>query len=1228
METNRVLTALKGESSFGMLKQDDVKALPSKLLRNLGEEQVQELSKEAVGALFDSDLLSLDTASFKRTVHKLTEDQFIEGLDVITEKMTQHANEGMPWRPPLSLQNSINNEFFRRMSKHSAGQKLQMFTDYMCPYVSGLPLHQFRKLPPHKDHVEGMLNCFEMSYEDLSDPLRNNFVKWVHSADKEVNITRFGKFILDVPSHLMIDLFRDQPQIVKDFVMSGKFLELDPLNKKFKSFQQTVIKTLLKYDQTSFDSIKFLDMLGMALCEIPFNRVKDSMGKTAVMHLTKYLLNKCEGKEELLSKSLDMCTSDAASRLARYKTYESKRTVQKASTRVKKKEAYRPDVNQFKLMRDLADSLFEEKDLKSISSTEMEEVAGALSGLKPKQLEELPKQAVLESFTTINKNKNMSPQQKKIVLKKAKEAGLKVKSLSEVGELVTELKPEDFEDIPPENLLSGISELREKSASFDKLQKKAIAKKMEKADINMVLEKNLGDFAQEISLEKLEEIDEESINMTVLKDQKWDRGQAAKLIEIYRNGSDDVITNEQLHVMGSTITGLKCSDVWGMYNDEMLSNAIVMSEVELYPDMEKCIRDKLHSALEDTRGQDYMKNDTDGDLREVLESIPPNILLHYPAEMLDELPEDLCQVAVQKIGQAQFSKLSPEVSKMMREKLASKALRCMEKVHGSSDLNETVVSDLGQLVCDLPHQNVSTMTEAGFNDALPYLSQCITEFDGSYRNEVVDLSKQYFGNETSEWDSAVVDTLGPVITLLNTSDIDKINGDVFMDSLRTIQPPESVSKEEKNQINYDGFYGKAVSEVVRQATATNSESSLRRRKRDITTLTYDVISVLGAANSAWTPEQLATMDFDDLVNSLQVLGSVSQWTEPQASAILTVLGSNLTTDYSSWSEDIVVQLRYILQHANEDLLSELPITSQVASSFSDVDFSNLQKSAIYQNFLSHNNVTVGELTSEQLVALGPLLCGSTSDDLELVLPEQISNAMKDLGQFSCFNQTHYDILYSAIKKSRGNESIDSAVLSTFGLIAAGMSVEDWSALPVDSMSFVDSKVFSVVDPTRIRDGLANEQIVASGILNAGAMYENKELYGVLSVEQQYAVLDTFGLERPEESEVSIELEDTIEESPVAEVTTEESPVAEETTEGNSTTSDSTETPTTDAPDVRVVEETTALVVNETTTSSVNETTAPDISKVVNAIKESGFSNIVPSAIINTMLICLVAAYNM
>ena len=53
-----------------------------------------------------------------------------------------------------------------------------------------------------------------------------------------------------------------------------------------------------------------------------------------------------------------------------------------------------------------------------------------------------------------------------------------------------------------------------------------------------------------------------------------------------------------------------------------------------------------------------------------------------------------------------------------------------------------------------------------------------------------------------------------------------------MDSLSIIQPPESVSKEDKNQINYDGFYGKAVSEVVRQATTSSSDSSLRRRKRD------------------------------------------------------------------------------------------------------------------------------------------------------------------------------------------------------------------------------------------------------------------------------------------------------------------------------------------------------------------------------------------------------------
>merc|ERR1712200_341231 len=147
--------------------------------------------------------------------------------------------------------------------------------------------------------------------------------------------------------------------------------------------------------------------------------------------------------------------------------------------------------------------------------------------------------------------------------------------------------------------------------------------------------------------------------------------------------------------------------------------------------------------------------------------------------------------------------------------------------------------------------------------------------------------------------------------------------------------------------------------------------------------------------------------------------------------------------------------------------------------------------------------------------------------------------------------------------------------------------------------------------------------------------------------------DTLGLERPEESEISIDLEDTAaEESTAEESTTEESTdgntTEEESNEGNTTEEESTEAPTTasDVPDVRVAEEATSSNVKETTTNvketstnknetttNVNETTTPvtatpDMSKVVNAIKESGFTNVVPSAIINTLLICLVAAYNM
>ncbi len=67
------------------------------------------------------------------------------------------------------------------------------------------------------------------------------------------------------------------------------------------------------------------------------------------------------------------------------------------------------------MMRDLAETLFEDTDLSNISSSEMEKAAGALSGLKPTDLDKLPEEVVLKSLDTIKKNKNMSPRQVRLI---------------------------------------------------------------------------------------------------------------------------------------------------------------------------------------------------------------------------------------------------------------------------------------------------------------------------------------------------------------------------------------------------------------------------------------------------------------------------------------------------------------------------------------------------------------------------------------------------------------------------------------------------------------------------------------------------------------------------------------------------------------------------------------------------------------------------------------------
>uniref|UniRef100_H2ZQB9 Stereocilin LRR domain-containing protein n=1 Tax=Ciona savignyi TaxID=51511 RepID=H2ZQB9_CIOSA len=230
---------------------------------------------------------------------------------------------------------------------------------------------------------------------------------------------------------------------------------------------------------------------------------------------------------------------------------------------VKKAKVTRVDLGQFSMMRELAGTLLEDKDLSSMSADEVKEVAGALGGLTTQDIDKLPDTAVLEAMSSIKDNTNLSPKQKRIMFKKAKKAGLTIQNsadIADLGELISEVPASELKMISTSDLKSSMKEFTKRAAGFSRSQKKAIVSKLQEMNLDDMLNENLGDFASEISLSKLKSM--QSVNLSQVRNQPWERGQAAKIVEMYRNGSEyTALTAELVSELGSTVIGLKCSDV-------------------------------------------------------------------------------------------------------------------------------------------------------------------------------------------------------------------------------------------------------------------------------------------------------------------------------------------------------------------------------------------------------------------------------------------------------------------------------------------------------------------------------------------------------------------------------------------------------------------------------------------------------------------------------------------
>ena len=63
------------------------------------------------------------------------------------------------------------------------------------------------------------------------------------------------------------------------------------------------------------------------------------------------------------------------------------------------------------MVTELAESLFDFDNMAQISAGEIEKCAGALGGLDPFTLDQIPEKSVFDALDTIKNNSNLSPRQ-------------------------------------------------------------------------------------------------------------------------------------------------------------------------------------------------------------------------------------------------------------------------------------------------------------------------------------------------------------------------------------------------------------------------------------------------------------------------------------------------------------------------------------------------------------------------------------------------------------------------------------------------------------------------------------------------------------------------------------------------------------------------------------------------------------------------------------------------
>ncbi|XP_035484838.2 stereocilin [Scophthalmus maximus] len=229
--------------------------------------------------------------------------------------------------------------------------------------------------------------------------------------------------------------------------------------------------------------------------------------------------------------------------------------------------------------------------------------------------------------------------------------------------------------------------------------------------------------------------------------------------------------------------------------------------------------------------------------------------------------------------------------------------------------------------------------------------------------------------------------------------------------------------------------------------------------------------------AAWTSSSLSSMSPSAFSNCLELMGHDPFLASYQRGQLLNKV-KQMYGPVSSFPQSLISQLGRLALELTVDELSSLRLIERrsIAALGAVSDWSGRQLATLFDNVLNYTS----QLDSSTLVAMGYIVCGATTAEMNSFNAVEFSNAVLFLGQLrlSC-SEEQLDALVGLLTHSLAFGPISSWGTEVFievGVLAAGLPDFAMSALVKEQIEGITPVAISMISPKRFNVALNSRQI--------------------------------------------------------------------------------------------------------------------------------------------------------